>query len=70
MIIRLCKSILLFFGRMFETKHRRIEVAILPEVDPMAALEEADELRRMKVWGYGQDYVPKDNDYVITNSRI
>ncbi len=68
MIIRLCKSILLFFGRIFETKRQRI--AILPEIDPMAPLEEADELRRMKVWGYGQDFVPKDNDFVITNSRI
>ncbi len=70
MIIRLCKSILLFFGRMFETKRRRIEVPVLPEVDPMAPLEEAAELRRMKAWGYGQDYVPKDNDYIVTNLRV
>jgi hypothetical protein len=70
MIIRICKSILLFFGRIFESKYRRIEIPILPEIDPMAPLEEAAELRRMKAWNYGSDFIPNDNDFVITNSRI
>ncbi len=51
MIFRICKSILLFFGRIFEPKRRQI--AILPEIDPMAPLEEVAEQRRMKAWGYG-----------------
>ncbi len=73
MILRICKSILLFFGRMFDaannTRNRYqykkpIEVAVLPEIDPMAPFEEAAEMR-MQEWGYGQDIVPKDNIYNV-----
>ena len=71
MILRICKSILLFFGRMFEgaTNNRNkyhiqkpIEIAVLPEIDPMASFEE---VQHMKEWNYGLDIVPKENTYTV-----
>ena len=68
MILRIYKSILLFFGRIFDnSKHKRIEIVILPEIDPMASFENTAESRRIS---YGQDIFIKDNNYLISDQHI
>lgn len=60
MILRICKSILLFFNRLLEVpkqKTDRIEIAILPEIETFPDISSPTHI------GYGQDYI-------ITNQRI